>query len=95
METFSDLPMNTAREAVGLIVMVLGVALLIGTALVDVPGLRPQPDGRSDDGAGSAVGAQRRPDEHTDRPAGAQEERASSVAGMPSTTRSACAGRLS
>lgn len=37
--------MNDVREAVGTTVMVLGVALLIATALVDLPGLRPQRGG--------------------------------------------------
>lgn len=34
--------MSDVREAVGIVVMVVGVALLIVTALVDLPGLRPQ-----------------------------------------------------
>lgn len=31
---------STTRQAVGIALMVLGVALLIATALVDIPGLR-------------------------------------------------------
>lgn len=34
--------MTGAREAVAITVMVLGVALLIATALIDLPGLRRQ-----------------------------------------------------
>ena len=37
--------MSSAGEAVGLVVMVLGVAVLGATALIDLPGLRPQRGG--------------------------------------------------